>query len=106
MEVGAKKELFSNPAHPYTYLLLDSILHPDPRKRKERILSRGEIPSPVNPPKGCRFHTRCPRKIGAICEDEVPPWRDDGDGHYIRCHIELDELIELQTAPNPHPEDA
>lgn len=50
-------------------------------------------------PTGCRFHTRCPRKIGAICEEEIPPWQDAGDGHAIRCHIPVDELIALQSIP-------
>ena len=90
MEVGAKKEVFSNPAHPYTYLLLDSILHPDPRKRKEHILSRGEIPSPVNPPKGCRFHTRCPY-VQDRCRTEPPEMREIRPGHAMRCHFPLIE---------------
>ena len=90
MEVGAKKELFNNPAHPYTYLLLDSILHPDPHKRKERILSRGEIPSPVNPPKGCRFHTRCPY-VQDRCRTEPPEMREIRPGHAMRCHFPLIE---------------
>ncbi|MBD3327928.1 ATP-binding cassette domain-containing protein, partial [Candidatus Peregrinibacteria bacterium] len=90
MEVGAKKELFSNPAHPYTYLLLDSILHPDPRKRKERILSRGEIPSPINPPKGCRFHTRCPY-VQDRCKTEPPEMREIRPGRAMRCHFPLIE---------------
>ena len=90
VEVGAKKDLFGNPAHPYTYLLLDSIPHPDPRKRKERILSRGEIPSPVNPPKGCRFHTRCPY-VQARCKTDPPEMREIRAGHFMRCHFPLIE---------------
>lgn len=90
VEVGAKNDLFGNPAHPYTYLLLDSIPHPDPRKRKERILSRGEIPSPVNPPKGCRFHTRCPY-VQDRCKTDPPEMREIQPGHFMRCHFPLIE---------------
>jgi peptide/nickel transport system ATP-binding protein len=64
----------------------------------------GDVPSAAFIPSGCRFHTRCPRKIGAICEQQEPPWRDAGDGHFIRCHIPIPELIELQaTAPEKNP---
>ncbi len=90
MEVGMKKDLFKSPGHPYTYLLLDSIPHPDPRKRKERILSRGEIPSPINPPKGCRFHTRCPY-VQARCKTDPPEMQEIRPGHAIRCHFPLVE---------------
>jgi peptide/nickel transport system ATP-binding protein len=65
--------------------------------KRSGIRLEGEIPSARNIPSGCRFHTRCPRKIGAICETDEPPWRDAGDGHYIRCHIPVDELIETQS---------
>ena len=85
MEVGTKKELFLTPAHPYTLILLDSIMHPDPSKRKKRVLSRGEIPSPINPPKGCRFHTRCPSAQDR-CVKEEPEMQEVSPGHFVRCH--------------------
>jgi oligopeptide/dipeptide ABC transporter ATP-binding protein len=88
MEVGTKQELFDTPAHPYTLILLDSILHPDPGKRKERVLSKGEIPSPVNPPEGCRFHTRCP-SVQDMCLKECPEMREVSPGHVVRCHFPL-----------------
>jgi len=65
--------------------------------RQERIRLQGSVPSAVNIPPGCRFHTRCPRKIGEICEREEPPWQDAGGGHEICCHIPLEELCALQT---------
>jgi peptide/nickel transport system ATP-binding protein len=95
-EVGYGRDLFEPPYHPYTEALVSAIPEPDPDRRSERILLSGDIPSAQNLPTGCRFHTRCPHKIGAICEQEVPPWRDDGDGHFIKCHIPLDELTTLQ----------
>lgn len=95
MEVGTKRELFETPAHPYTYLLLDSILHPDPKRRKTRVLSKGEIPSPVNPPTGCRFHTRCPSKQD-ICLQECPDMREVSPGHVVRCHFPLADSVDFQ----------
>lgn len=95
-EVGSAKELFDPPYHPYTEALVSAIPIASPEIRDNRILLEGTVPSAQNVPSGCRFHTRCPRKIGAICEEENPPWLDDGEGHFIRCHIPLDELRELQ----------
>ncbi len=99
-EVGYARDMFEPPLHPYTEALISAIPIADPTQQTEPILLRGNVPSARNVPSGCRFHTRCPRKIGPICEEEVPPWRDDGDGHYIRCHIELDELTRLQAGLN------
>ena len=95
-EVGYGRDLFRPPFHPYTEALVSAIPRLDPHERVEPIRLTDDIPSPRNLPGGCRFHTRCPRKIGAVCEREVPPWRDDGDGHFVRCHIPLEELTELQ----------
>jgi len=72
MEMADKKSLFSNPKHPYTQALLSAIPIPDPRQRKEQEILMGDVPSPVNPPSGCRFHTRCP-KVMDICKKEEPP---------------------------------
>ena len=57
----------------------------------------GDLPSPLNPPKGCPFHNRCPRKIGDICESTPPPWQDAGEGHGINCHISIEELADMQS---------
>ncbi|NDJ54751.1 MAG: ABC transporter ATP-binding protein [Chloroflexi bacterium] len=95
-EVGYAQDLFKPPLHPYTEALVSSIPVADPTRQTERIRISDNIPSARNLPTGCRFHTRCPHKIGAICEDEIPPWREDDEGHAIRCHIPLDELVEIQ----------
>jgi len=96
MEVGDVDAVFTAPQHPYTEALTSAIPTLDFDHPRRRIPLRGSIPSLADPPPGCRFQTRCPRKLGRICEVEEPPWRDAGDGHQIRCHIALDELERLQ----------
>ncbi len=91
MEFGPAEAVFSGPHHPYTEALLSAVPSVE-GGRPERIALRGEIPSPVRPPSGCVFHTRCPRKIGAICERDVPQLREIAPGHSLRCHLHLDEL--------------
>lgn len=86
MEICSKKEIFDNPVHPYTKALLSAIPIPDPDFHKNRILLRGDIPSPVNPPEGCRFSSRCQQKL-KICEEQEPELADRGDGHYVACHL-------------------
>jgi peptide/nickel transport system ATP-binding protein len=98
MEIVPRSELFSLPVHPYTEALLSSIPIPDPDTQRERILLEADTPSPVNLPTGCRFHTRCPRKWGPICEQEEPQFVDAGNGHLIRCHYPLDDLKKVQEA--------
>lgn len=97
-EVGYGHDFAEPPHHPYTEALISAIPIPDPHQKTERIRLSQDMPSSRHLPTGCRFHTRCPRKIGEVCETDVPPWRDDGDGHYIRCHIPLDELTVLQQS--------
>ena len=97
-EEGATNDVYNPPWHPYTEALLSAIPIPDPTKTQGTIRLEGDIPSARNIPSGCRFHTRCPRKIGVICEQEAPLFRDAGDGHFIRCHIEIDDLTAMQTA--------
>ncbi len=97
VEEGTSEQVYSSPSHPYTEALLSAIPIPDPTVKQGRIRLDGDIPSARDIPNGCRFHTRCPRKIGAICEQRNPPVRDAGDGHYIRCHIPVAELFELQS---------
>ncbi len=96
METGPSERVFAGPHHPYTEALLSAVPTLDGHGTG-RIRLEGEIPSAANPPRGCVFHTRCPRKIGAICEDEEPPLTEREAGHSIRCHIPLDELAVLQT---------
>ena len=96
-EVGEARELFQPPYHPYTEALVSAIPVPDPLHSTERILLSEDLPSAQNLPSGCRFHTRCPRKIGQICETDEPPWRWGEAGHLIRCHIPLEELTTVQS---------
>ncbi len=92
VEYGQVEEIFSPPSHPYTAALLAAVPRPDPTLKQEFIRLSGEIPSPVNPPAGCRFHTRCPYKIGEICEREEPPARRMSMDHIIYCHLPADTL--------------
>jgi peptide/nickel transport system ATP-binding protein len=100
MEVGDAATVFGGPHHPYTEALLSAapILHGEP---KTRIRLEGEIPSAANPPSGCVFHTRCPRFLGDICVNEEPPLAEREPGHFIRCHIPVDELRKLQRVDRP-----
>ena len=88
VELADQERLFGNPLHPYTQALLSAIPIPDPVKerKRERIILRGEIPSPANPPPGCRFHTRCPLAED-ICKDVEPEWREAEPGHWVACHL-------------------
>ncbi|HML24209.1 MAG TPA: ABC transporter ATP-binding protein [Aggregatilinea sp.] len=104
-EVGYGSDLFRPPYHPYTEALVSAIPRPNPDAHSARVRLSGDIPSPRDIPTGCRFHTRCPHKVGAICEQEEPPWRDDGSGHFIRCHRELWDLAERQQATRIEEED-
>jgi peptide/nickel transport system ATP-binding protein len=103
VEQGSGDDIINFPSHPYTEALLSAAPTPDPAVRHQPIALRGEIPSPRNRPSGCPFHTRCPRKIGAICEDELPPVRVDDTGHEIRCHYSFEELLEQQNHAPPVP---
>ena len=100
VEVAAAQQLFHAPSHPYTEALLSAIPAPDPQRQSARILLSDKLPSAQDLPGGCRFHTRCPRKVGDICEREEPPWQAIGAGAGIRCHIPLDEL-EVRQAGAP-----
>ncbi|TAK11301.1 MAG: ABC transporter ATP-binding protein [Anaerolineae bacterium] len=97
METGPAAALFRPPHHPYTEALLSAIPVPDPAAIQSAIRLEGEVPSAVNVPSGCPFHTRCPRKIGAVCETETPPWQTGTDGKRIFCHIPLSELAAEQA---------
>jgi peptide/nickel transport system ATP-binding protein len=96
VEVVPYDQLLTTPLHPYTEALLAAIPIPDPLAAPPTIRLNSDTPSPTHLPSGCRFHTRCPRKIGPICEQTEPPITNVGDGHWLRCHIPLDELAALQ----------
>ena len=87
VEVASSDELHSNPYHPYTQALLSANPVPDPRAKHQRILLEGDVPSPANPPPGCRFHTRCSQCLGDICSQVEPELKDIGGGHQVACHI-------------------
>ena len=95
-EIGPVERVFAPPWHPYTEALLSAIPVPDPDAAVTPIRLEGPVPSAASPPSGCVFHTRCPRKIGAICEQQTPPVRQGPDGHTIVCHIPLDTLTTVQ----------
>ena len=89
MEFGTKEEIFSNPLHPYTKALFSAIPNPNPDEKMNRIVLKGDIPSPSNPPKGCRFHTRCPYATEK-CKHITPEYKEHAPGHFAACHL-LDE---------------
>ena len=104
VEIGSADAVFTPPHHPYTEALASAIPTLGLERPRKRIRLSGPMPSPSDPPSGCRFHTRCPRYLGDVCSTTRPPWQDDGDGHRYRCHIPPDALGELQddgggTAP-------
>ena len=86
IETAASSELYAHPCHPYTEALLSSIPTMDEKRRRERIILTGDVPSPVNPPKYCRFCPRCPKAM-PICRQEVPPIVQISDGHRVQCHL-------------------
>jgi oligopeptide/dipeptide ABC transporter ATP-binding protein len=95
VEQGTTDEVFSPPYHPYTEALLSAVPIADTSVEKKRIVLEGELPSVMNPPKGCPFNTRCHRKLGEICETTEPPMIEASPGHVIACHIPLDELRQV-----------
>jgi peptide/nickel transport system ATP-binding protein len=110
MELGLAERVFRPAHHPYTEALLSSVPGAAGEQR-ERIRLEGEIPSAANPPSGCVFHTRCPRRWGDICAQEQPPLKEVEPGHFMRCHIPLEELaakqgVTLDGSPAPEPDGA
>ncbi|MCD6127913.1 MAG: ABC transporter ATP-binding protein [Methanomicrobia archaeon] len=87
VEIAPKKELFTNPKHPYTEALLSAVPVPNPKIKRKEIILEGDVPSPINPPSGCRFHERCFKKIGEVCETKEPELKKVGKGHYVACHL-------------------
>jgi oligopeptide/dipeptide ABC transporter ATP-binding protein len=97
VETAASQELYKNPLHPYTQALLSSAPTIDPTTRKKRIILKGDVPSPINPPPGCRFHPRCPLAM-EVCRHE-PPRQLDLDGHFVRCHAVEMQVLKLHRKP-------
>ena len=86
METGTYSDIYSNPKHPYTQALLSAVPVPDPRRKNKRQILVGDVPSPINPPSGCRFHTRCPKAMD-ICSHKAPIMKEFGVGHEAACHL-------------------
>lgn len=95
-EVGEKEQIFQPPYHPYTEALISAVPVPNPNVKQRHIKLKGSTPSAINPPSGCRFHTRCPRKLGSICETQKPPSIAVTESHLIKCHIPLEELAKVE----------
>jgi oligopeptide/dipeptide ABC transporter ATP-binding protein len=106
VELADRTSLYENPLHPYTKALLSAVPIPDPARRagRERILLRGDVPSPLNPPSGCRFHTRCPFRQPTRCADEVPPLRVLSAGHQAACHW-AEDIAAGRLTPTAAPDD-
>ena len=99
VETADKDALFANPRHPYTQALLAAIPRPEPTQRRERAVLGGDVPSPLHPPSGCHFHTRCPY-AQPLCSEKSPPLESAGDGHFAACHFWREIQ---QRAPQPQP---
>jgi peptide/nickel transport system ATP-binding protein len=107
VEVGPADAIYTPPYHPYTEALLSAVPIPDPDIEQKDLRLSGNVPSALDPPAGCRFHTRCPRRQemlpdgGKICETETPPWLTSQKGHRILCHIPLEELEKVDPVVKP-----
>jgi oligopeptide transport system ATP-binding protein len=86
VEIAPAKELYTNPKHPYTEALLSAVPIPDPTMKRKRILLEGDVPSPINPPSGCRFHTRCALRVPS-CSQNEQTLKEISPGHWIACQV-------------------
>ncbi len=87
VEIAPANALYSNPRHPYTEALLSAVPIPDPKVKRSRVRLQGDVPSPLRPPPGCHFHTRCPIAQKGLCDKERPVLKDVGPGHRVACHL-------------------
>jgi len=98
VETAPRDALFGRPLHPYTQALLSAVPIPDPDAHNRKIVLQGDIPSPIDPPAGCRFHTRCPR-AQPLCRQEIPPLRQFAPGHAAACHFVEAPPLSLRGEP-------
>jgi oligopeptide transport system ATP-binding protein len=87
VELATANQLYMRPLHPYTEALLSAVPIPDPKVRRKRIMLLGDVPSPIRPPSGCHFHTRCPIMRKGLCDVKAPPLEQSADGHWVACHL-------------------
>jgi len=87
VETAPARELYTSPKHPYTEALLSAVPIPDPKVKRQRIRLQGEVPSPIHPPSGCHFHTRCPIARFPLCSSQTPALKQGADGHWVACHL-------------------
>ena len=87
VEIASAQDLYTKPLHPYTEALLSAVPIPDPSVKRKRIRLQGDVPSPINPPSGCHFHTRCPIAKKGVCDVQKPELKQSTDGHWVSCHF-------------------